>query len=139
MGWLLNSGWMAWSFRKRIKVIPGVYINLSKSRISANAGVPGASLTFRSDVVYRNLGVPGTGLYSREKVANYGGASPGQVSGQGSIPQKSLEQQAPHYSYLSADPLEVTSEGLKGLQQAVIDANRQRKGADCRLLPIVMK
>ena len=118
---------MAWSFRKRIKVIPGVYLNLSKSGISANAGVRGASLTFRSDGVYRNLGVPGTGLYSREKVANYGGASPVQVSGQGSIPQKSLEQQAPHYSYLSADPLEVTSEGLKGLQQAVIDANRQRE------------
>jgi len=118
---------MAWAFRKRIKVIPGVYINLSKSGISANAGVRGASLTFRSDGVYRNLGVPGTGLYSREKVANYGGSSAGQVSGSESFPEESLEQQAPHYSYLSADPLEVTSEGLKGLQQAVIDANRQRE------------
>ena len=56
---------MAWAFRKRIKVIPGVYINLSKSGISANTGVRGASLTFRSDGVYRNLGLPGTGIYSR--------------------------------------------------------------------------
>ena len=51
----LKSG--AWAFRKRIKVIPGVYINLSKSGISANTGVRGASLTFESDGVYRNLGL----------------------------------------------------------------------------------
>ena len=118
---------MVWSFRKRIKVIPGVYINLSKSGISANAGVRGASLTFRPDGVYRNLGIPGTGLYSREKLGNYGAESPGQVSGQESFPEELLERQSPSYKYLSADPLEVTSEGLKGLQQAVIDANRQRE------------
>ena len=34
---------MAWAFRKRIKVIPGIYINLSKSGISAKTGVRGAS------------------------------------------------------------------------------------------------
>jgi len=45
---------MAWAFRKRIKFIPGVYINLSKSGIRANTSIRGGSLTFRSDGVYEN-------------------------------------------------------------------------------------
>ena len=31
----MNSGWVAWAFRKRIKVIPGVYINLRRSCLEA--------------------------------------------------------------------------------------------------------
>ena len=118
---------MAWAFRKRIKVIPGVYINLSKSGISANTGVRGASLTFRSDGVYRNLGLPGTGIYSRQKVGDYGGNAPDQGADQEFTPDEAFEVAAPDYSFISADPLEVTSEGLQGLQQAVIDANRQKQ------------
>ena len=118
---------MAWAFRKRIKVIPGVYINLSKSGISANTGVRGASLTFRSDGVYRNLGLPGTGIYSRQKVGDYGGIAPEQSGDAQFAPDEALEIAAPDYSFISADPLEVTSEGLQGLQQAVIDANHQKQ------------
>lgn len=118
---------MAWAFRKRIKVIPGVYINLSKSGISANTGVRGASLTFRSDGVYRNLGLPGTGIYSRQKVGDYGGSAPDQGTDQEFAPDEAFEVAAPDYSFISADPLEVTSEGLQGLQRAVIDANRQKQ------------
>ena len=118
---------MAWAFRKRIKVIPGVYINLSKSGISANAGIRGASLTFRSDGVYRNLGLPGTGIYSRQKVGDYGGITPEQGANKQFAPDEAFEIAAPDYSFISADPLEVTSEGLQGLQQAVIDANSQKQ------------
>ena len=118
---------MAWAFRRRIKVIPGVYINLSKSGISASAGIRGASLTFRSDGVYRNLGLPGTGIYSRQKLVNYGNDGPGQGIDQEFAPDEAFEVAAPDYSFISANPLEVTSEGLQGLQQAVIDANRQKQ------------
>ena len=118
---------MAWAFRKRIKVIPGVYINLSKSGISANAGIRGASLTFRSDGIYRNLGLPGTGIYSRQKVGDYGGITPEQGADKRFAPDEAFEIAAPDYSFISADPLEVTSDGLQGLQQAVIDANRQKQ------------
>lgn len=117
---------MAWAFRRRIKVIPGVYINLSKGGLSASAGVRGASLTFKSDGVYRNLGLPGTGLYSRQKVGNYGGGASAQDPDQGFLPVERLDEAVSDYAFISADPLEVTSEGLQGLQQAVIDANRQR-------------
>ena len=118
---------MAWAFRRRIKVIPGVYINLSKSGISSNVGVRGASLTFRSDGIYRNLGLPGTGIYSREKVGNYGGSTSGQGDNHAPIPDEAFQEATPDYSFISADPLEVTSEGLEGLRQAVIDANHQRQ------------
>ena len=62
---------MSWGFRKRIKIIPGVHINLSVKGISTTIGVPGASVNVNQEGVYRNLGIPGTGLYSREKILNY--------------------------------------------------------------------
>lgn len=119
---------MGWAFRRRIKIIPGVSINMSKRGISSNVGVRGASLTFSSDGVYQNLGFPGTGIYSREKIGAYrrqGSASPRDQSHDS--PTLDPVQQAPDSSFMSADPLEVTSEGLLGLQQAVIDASRQRE------------
>ena len=79
---------MGWAFRKRIKVIPGVTINLSKSGISTSVGVRGASLTFRSDGVYRNLGLPGTGIYSREKVDAYGRQGASRRGEQRNAPQR---------------------------------------------------
>lgn len=59
---------MGWRYRKRIKIIPGIYINISKSGISTNVGVRGANVTFGSKGTYVNTGVPGTGLYRRDKV-----------------------------------------------------------------------
>ena len=119
---------MAWAFRKRIKVIPGVTINLSKSGISTSVGVRGASLTLKSDGVYRNLGLPGTGIYSREKVGAYGRQGASRRGGQrNDAPTLEPTQTSPDYSFRSADPLQVTSESLLGLQQAVIDARQQRE------------
>ncbi|MYF36705.1 MAG: DUF4236 domain-containing protein [Synechococcus sp. SB0678_bin_12] len=119
---------MAWAFRKRIKVIPGVTINLSKSGISTSVGVRGASLTFRSDGVYRNLGLPGTGIYSREKVDAYGSQGASRRGEQGNdAPTLEPAQESPDHSFRSADPVQVTSEGLLGLQRAVIDARQQRE------------
>lgn len=118
---------MAWAFRRRIKVIPGVYINLSKSGISANVGVRGASLTFKSDGVYRNLGLPGTGIYSREKIDSYGQGAFRQRDQGDDYPALDPVQESPDYSFISADPLKITSESLLGLHQAVIDATQQRE------------
>ena len=61
---------MGWRFRKRIKILPGVYINLSKSGISTNVGIKGASVTFGPKGTYVNTGLPGTGLYRRDKVSD---------------------------------------------------------------------
>jgi hypothetical protein len=61
---------MAWNYRKRIKIIPGVHLNFSKSGISTSVGVKGASLTFGKSGTYLNAGLLGTGLSFRQKLSN---------------------------------------------------------------------
>lgn len=60
---------MAWSFRKRVKVLPGLWLNFSKSGISTTIGTKGASMNFGKRGVYGTVGIPGTGLYKREKIS----------------------------------------------------------------------
>ena len=48
---------------RRIKIAPGISINLSKSGLSASAGVRGAHVTLGPRGVRRTVGIPGTGIY----------------------------------------------------------------------------
>lgn len=70
---------MAWSYRKRIKVAPGVHLNISKSGVSTSMGTKGMSITSGPKGTYLNTSIPGTGLYNRQKIApasnNSGGTS----------------------------------------------------------------
>ncbi|MGB8423723.1 DUF4236 domain-containing protein, partial [Paraburkholderia sp.] len=50
---------MGWSFRKRIKIAPGVRINLSKSGISTSVGGRGVTYNTRGRVT---TSIPGTGV-----------------------------------------------------------------------------
>lgn len=59
-----------WRFRRRIRIMPGVYINVSKSGISSSVGVRGANLTLGSKGTYLNTGIPGTGIYKRQRIGN---------------------------------------------------------------------
>lgn len=56
------------SFRRRIRVLPGVTLNLSNSGISTTVGVKGASINFGKNGTYLNTGIPGTGFYNRTKL-----------------------------------------------------------------------
>lgn len=58
---------MAWNFRKRIKIAPGVHLNLSKGGVSTSFGPKGAKVTIGKKGAYLHTGIPGTGLYSRKK------------------------------------------------------------------------
>jgi hypothetical protein len=60
-------------FRKSIKLLPGVRVNLSKSGISTTLGGRGASINISERGVYSNLGIPGTGMSTRQKIS--GGTS----------------------------------------------------------------
>lgn len=121
---------MGWSFRRRIKVIPGVYLNLSKRGVSATVGVRGASLTFRDDSVYSNVGIPGTGLYNRQKISGSPIASKKSNLLPSPSPRETSNDQlssgSADYHFVSADPLEIVSPGLQGLQSAVLQANQQK-------------
>ena len=59
-------------FRKRIKVAPGVNLNLSKSGVSGTFGVKGASVNVEKNGVYANTGIPGTGIYDRKRLDSAG-------------------------------------------------------------------
>lgn len=56
-------------FRKRIKLAKGLRVNVSKSGLSLNAGIPGLSVNFGKKGAYLNTGVPGTGLYDRKRIS----------------------------------------------------------------------
>ena len=68
---------MAWNYRKRIKIAPGIYVNLSKGGISTSVGPKGAKVTFGKGGTYLNKIIPGTGLYSREKISGSGTSNSG--------------------------------------------------------------
>lgn len=60
---------MAWNFRKRVKICPGIYLNLSKGGMSTSFGPKGAKITIGKNGTYLNKSIPGTGLYSRQKIS----------------------------------------------------------------------
>ncbi|WP_080755515.1 DUF4236 domain-containing protein [Aeromonas hydrophila] len=53
---------MALKFRKRIKIAPGINLNLSKSGISTSLGRPGATVNIGKKGVKTTVGIPGTGI-----------------------------------------------------------------------------
>lgn len=53
---------MGFRFRKRIKIAPGVYINLSKSGVSTTLGKSSASVNISKKGTRGTVGLPGTGL-----------------------------------------------------------------------------
>ena len=59
---------MGWGFRKRIKIAPGINLNISKRGVSTTIGRKGASVNIGKDGTYLNTGIPGTGFYSRQKI-----------------------------------------------------------------------
>jgi hypothetical protein len=64
-----GRGIMAIRFRRRIKLAPGLHLNVSGSGLSLSAGPRGASMTFGGRRgAYMITGIPGTGLYARQRV-----------------------------------------------------------------------
>ena len=53
---------MGWRFSRRIRVLPGVRLNLSKSGISTSIAGRGAWVTFGKRGTSTSLGIPGTGI-----------------------------------------------------------------------------
>jgi hypothetical protein len=58
---------MGWRFRWRLRLGKGLWINVSKSRISASIGRPGVTLNVGADGVQTTVSLPGTGVSYRFK------------------------------------------------------------------------
>ena len=59
---------MAFRFQKRIKILPGLRLNVSKTGISWTVGTRGASVTSRDGNLTGNVGLPGTGVSYRKRI-----------------------------------------------------------------------
>ena len=68
---------MAWRLFRRIRIAPGIGINLSRSGPSLSIGPRGFKKTFGKKGVRTTVGVPGTGVFHTE-VEPWTASSPGQ-------------------------------------------------------------
>ena len=59
---------MGLRFWKRVKILPGVTINLSRGIPSVSIGPRGAKLTIGGSGTRATVGLPGTGLFYTEKL-----------------------------------------------------------------------
>ena len=59
---------MTFRFQRRIKILPGLRLNVSKTGFSWTVGTRGASLTAKDGHLTGNAGIPGTGLSYRERL-----------------------------------------------------------------------
>jgi hypothetical protein len=60
---------MGWRFFHRVRLMPGVTLNLSKRGASTSVGVRGAHLTVGPNGATVSAGISGTGLSWRQRVA----------------------------------------------------------------------
>ena len=61
---------MGFRFRKSIKLMPGVKLNISKSGLGVSAGVRGARVSVGPRGTHTSVGIPGTGLSYTQKIGS---------------------------------------------------------------------
>ena len=71
---------MGFRFRRRLRVVPGIYLNFSKSGVSTSIGRRGATLNLSGNGARTTVGLPGTGLSYRSKPVPW--SQPGAGAGQ---------------------------------------------------------
>lgn len=69
---------MGFKFRKRIKIAPGLHINVSKSGVSTSIGKSGATVNIGKKGVKATVGIPGSGLSYSQNLT--GSGNPKEVS-----------------------------------------------------------
>ena len=71
---------MSFRFRKTIRLLPGLRLNLSKSGVSASVGKAGATVNLSDKGVRGTVGLPGTGISYSERLATGEPATGGKTS-----------------------------------------------------------
>lgn len=108
---------MAWSYHKRVKIIPGIHLNFSKKGINTSIGVRGASINFGKTGTYLNTTIPGLGLHNRQKLSH------------NSIPNLP-ENLDPilcetEDNIFSSDVEEITSQDMQGIKEVILTVQKQ--------------
>ncbi|MDT3740903.1 MAG: DUF4236 domain-containing protein [Candidatus Kapabacteria bacterium] len=112
-------------FRRKAKLFPGVYLNISKTGISTTVGVPGLSINFNKTGTYLNTGIPGTGIYDRKKIGNNKSESKNNQTFNFENPNESLQNEIIE-DIKSAETEVITSEGLKELKKTLLECYQER-------------
>lgn len=78
---------MGFRFRRRLRIVPGLWLNISKSRISTSIGRRGMTLNLTRRGARPTVGIPGTGLSWRGRRMPFGGGrgSSAHTTGPGEI------------------------------------------------------
>ena len=76
---------MGFRFRKSIRLLPGIRINLSKSGVSTSIGKPGATINISERGTRGTVGIPGTGISYTEKLSSHKPDIPGNGMGFGAL------------------------------------------------------
>ena len=77
---------MGFRFFRRIKIAPGVSLNLGKRGASVSVGPRGAKMTFGSRGVRSSVGIPGTGIRYEKVYGRGSGSGQGVADGGGNVP-----------------------------------------------------
>ncbi|XEI31260.1 DUF4236 domain-containing protein [Aeromonas veronii] len=116
---------MGFRFRKSIKILPGVRLNLSNGSPSLSVGRRGASITFGSRGTYANLGLPGTGLSYRTRLDRPPHSGYGNRTAKEHLLKDELEQTASDYMSVVAaicNIHEFTPDPKVGMTWAILES-----------------
>jgi tetratricopeptide (TPR) repeat protein len=100
---------MPLQFRKRIKILPGVYINLSKSGVGLSLGPKGLKYNIGPRGQYMTASLPGTGVYYREKI----GGSPRSLTGDKAASANDPVKSLPALGVTTPKPVRTFHEGCQ--------------------------
>lgn len=107
---------MSFRFRNRIRVMPGIYLNIGKNGVSTTIGPRGANINIGKNGVFLNTGIPGTGISNREKL----------FDGKPHNPNPILNNNEVGNTYELETEI-ITSQGLIGLKEQIEDSRRNRE------------
>jgi len=117
---------MSFRFRKRIKIIPGIYLNVSKSGISTTVGPRGATVSISNRGSYLNLGIPGTGISYRQKIEQGKATPPSSNLGLVSNPVQShmgpVIQQDFFFDKSKTINVNISNDNLVHIKTSIIDS-----------------
>jgi hypothetical protein len=72
-------------FYRRVKIFPGLRLNISRAGPSLTAGVLGAHITVGRRGVTRTVGIPGTGIYYTSRSGHHTGIHTAHRDGQDGV------------------------------------------------------
>ena len=126
---------MGWRFRQSFKVFPGVRLNLSGRGLSTTIGYGPASVNIGTRGAFANLNIPGTGLSYRQKISGGARSSPQRQPASFHSPMLPTGPviASPKEEIRSASTHELTSEGLHGLRQLLIEVDQEQQSLDAEV------